>query len=92
MIGWRIAELQFFGHRLRLQKQSQVIAPDGLGILDRHVEIAERMRVHQRAGAFSVETEKKRVCLTASFLVSRISALSKSVVESRTNLRFIDIG
>jgi hypothetical protein len=27
-----IAELQFIGHRLRLQKQSQIIAPTGLGM------------------------------------------------------------
>src|SRR5262249_32932807 len=48
---------QLLRHALRLQEQQQVVAAAGLAVGAAHVEAAERVAAHHRAGALAVQVE-----------------------------------
>ena len=48
-------KLHFFGNRLHLQEEPQIIRPSGFGVGARHFETAERLHPHHGPGNLAVE-------------------------------------
>src|SRR6185503_15922069 len=69
------------------QEQQQVIAPASLRVSSRHVESAERVYAHQRAGALAIQIKIPDVKLAARAIQFRFVLTVNSA--SQTKLRVV---